>query len=161
MNIFVSKFHLKLIFLCLFSFITLFNRLNYSTIGYDDAFYAQRAKELLQNKDYFFIKSTYDYKIKFDNKPPIIYWLLAISGKLFGFKNWSMRLLPAFFGFLNILLTFFVVSKLCNDSNFGFLVGFILSFTQQFIYYSRSATPETVFCLFFGFLFFNSWFCEL
>mgnify|MGYP001772864057 CR=1 FL=1 len=149
MNILVDKFYSKLIFLCVLSFITMFNRLNYSPIGYDDAFYAQRSKELLYNKDYFFITPTYNYKIRFDNKPPIIYWFLALSGKLFGFENWSMRIFPALFGFVNVLFAFFIVSKFFNDSRFGFFVGFILNFTQQFIYYSRSATPETIFCLFF------------
>ncbi|MCS7227366.1 MAG: glycosyltransferase family 39 protein, partial [Endomicrobia bacterium] len=119
---------IKLIFLCVVSVITLFHRLNQSPLGYDDVFYAQRAKEMLLNSDWFFTKPTYGGELLFDNKPPMLYWFLCLSGKIFGFNNWSMRLFPGLFGFFTVIFVFFVVLKIFNSYELGFLSSFILNF---------------------------------
>ncbi|MEM4368120.1 MAG: glycosyltransferase family 39 protein [Candidatus Anstonellales archaeon] len=149
MNLNNNSKTLKLIFLISISFITMFHRLNESPLGYDDTHYAQRAKEVLNRKDYFYTYPTFSGELSFDNKPPVLYWFLSFSGKIFGFNNWSMRLFPAIFGFLTVIFIFLLTKLITKDFELGFWSAFILNFTQQFIYYSRSATPETIFCFFF------------
>lgn len=153
-KIYSSKF-LKLSFIILVSLITIFHRLDESPLGFDDAHYAQRAKELLKNRDFFYINPTFGDEILLDNKPPVVYWFLALSGWIFGFKNWSMRLSSGIFGFLSLIMMFFVVYYFTKNLEYSFWSTFILNFTQQFIYYSRSATPETIF----NFFFWSSLFC--
>jgi hypothetical protein len=41
----------KLVFLTIISFLVLFHRLGESTLGYDDVYYAQRAKEMIHRKE--------------------------------------------------------------------------------------------------------------
>ena len=146
----------KLIFIAIISFLVLFHRLGESTLGYDDVHYSQRAKELVNKKDWFYTNPTIGGQRSFDNKPPMLFWFLSLSGKLFGFNNWSMRLFPSLFGFLCVLSTFYFVSKL-----YGYYIGlissYVLLFTQQFIYYSRSATMETIFSFFFFLALINFW----
>lgn len=105
-----SEYIKKLLFIITISFIAIFHRLNQSTLGFDDTFYSQRAKEMIHKSDWFFVNPTYAGKIYFDNKPPMLYWFLGLCGKTFGFKNWSMRLIPAIFGFFLVL--FFYYNKI-------------------------------------------------
>jgi 4-amino-4-deoxy-L-arabinose transferase-like glycosyltransferase len=146
----------KIIFLIIISFIALFNRINESPIGFDDAFYCQKAKEMVQKKDYFYTNPTIGGEQNFDNKPPMFFWFLSLSGKVFGFNNFSMRLFPAIFGFLGIFVLFNFVGKLYGY-DVGFMSSFVLLFTQQYLQYSRSATLESMFCLFFLLALINFW----
>ena len=146
----------KLVFLIIISFLVLFHRLGESTLGYDDVYYAQRAKEMIHKKDWFYTNPTIGGQLSFDNKPPMLFWFLSLVGKLFNFNNWSMRLFPAIFGFLCILVMFCFVSNLYGYYT-GFISSFVLLFTQQFLYYSRSATMETMFSLFFFLALISFW----
>ncbi|MCS7231557.1 MAG: glycosyltransferase family 39 protein [Elusimicrobiota bacterium] len=139
----------KIVFLILVSLITIFHRLDESPLGYDDAHYAQRAKDMLKNRDFLYIKHKFGEEILLDNKPPMVYWFLSLSGKIFGFKNWSMRVVSGVFGFLTIIIFFLIINYFTRSFEFGFWSAFILNFTQQFIYYSRTATPEIIFNFFF------------
>lgn len=47
-----------------------------------------------------------------DYKPPVSIYLTAISVRLFGLSDWSVRFPFAFLGSLTVLLTFFLVSQL-------------------------------------------------
>lgn len=66
MNLNNNSKTLKLIFLISISFITMFHRLNESPLGYDDTHYAQRAKEMLNRKDYFYTYPTFSKQIPID-----------------------------------------------------------------------------------------------
>lgn len=81
----LSGYRNKILFLLIISSLTLFHRLSQSTLGYDDVFYAQCAKEMVGNSDWFFIRPTYAGKILFYNRLPMIYWFLRVSRKIFGF----------------------------------------------------------------------------
>jgi len=50
-SFFISRKKYKLVFLTIISFLVLFHRLGESTLGYDNVYYAQRAKEMLYRKE--------------------------------------------------------------------------------------------------------------
>ncbi|MCS7123328.1 MAG: glycosyltransferase family 39 protein, partial [Candidatus Aenigmarchaeota archaeon] len=133
-------------FLIILSFGLLFNRLNFAPLNIDDCCFIQIAKEMVLTKEYMTYKL--GGKIFFDNKPPMFLWILAISGKIFGFNNFSMRLPSAIFGLISVLCLFIFISKFFNNYTLGFLTSFIFLFTQQVLYYSRSATMEILYSLF-------------
>ena len=70
----------------------------------DEVFYAQTAREMLATPSpltpLFFGQPQFE-------KPPLTYWLLAASFALLGEHPWTARLVPAFFGLLGALATFF------------------------------------------------------
>lgn len=133
------------IYLIILAFCLYFNRLDDNTLHFDACCFGQVAKEMVMSGNYVIPKA--GGEVFFDNKPPLFMWLLAISGKIFGFKNFSMRLPSSIFAFLSIIVLFFYVNKIFSDIKLAFLSSFILLFTQQFIFYARSATMETLYGL--------------
>jgi len=137
----------KLLFLIIISAIAFFNHISTSPLGIDDAFYAQKAKEMVINRDWFYTYPTHGGRLNFDNKPPVLFWMLGLAGSIFGFTDGAMRFFPAVFGLASVIALFLLATYLTQSESFGFLSSFVLLFTQQFIYYSRSATPETFYTL--------------
>jgi len=154
MKILLKK-EILLIFVIITSCCLLINRLDKSYLYLDDCCFSQIAKEMVKNNNYMFY--TIGSELFFDNKPPLFIWLLALSGKIFGFHNFSMRLPSAIFGILSVVTMFVFVSKFLGLS-VGFLSSFILLFTQQFLYYSRSATMEILYSLLLFLAFVSFWY---
>lgn len=62
----------------------------------------------------------------FLDKPPLFFWCEALSIKLFGAHIWSMRLVPALFGFLGVIITWLGISVIF-DRRIGFLSSLLLA----------------------------------
>ncbi|HEY0782326.1 MAG TPA: glycosyltransferase family 39 protein, partial [Thermoanaerobaculia bacterium] len=70
----------------------------------DEARYGVSAYEMLQNRSY--VVTTYGDQPEYWNlKPPLGYWLIALSYRLFGFSALAMRLPSVVCGLLTVLLT--------------------------------------------------------
>ena len=84
-----------LIFLFLvLAFITFYNLGEFKVNDWDEARHGVSAYEMLKNKNY--IINTYNYKNDYWNlKPPISFWIIMLSYKLFGATIFSMRLYSA------------------------------------------------------------------
>jgi 4-amino-4-deoxy-L-arabinose transferase-like glycosyltransferase len=100
---------------------------------YDDAYYAQKAKELLKSGDPMTL--TYDGQPSFDN-PPFFMWMVAGSYKIFGISEYAARFPSAVMGLLEIALIMGFGSLLFSPF-VGLLAGSVLSLTTIFIKYSR------------------------
>jgi 4-amino-4-deoxy-L-arabinose transferase-like glycosyltransferase len=50
--------------------------------------------------------------VNYFEKPPLVYWMVAISQKLFGEGEWAQRAVPAFFSLAGILLTYAAARRL-------------------------------------------------
>ena len=71
-----------LIGLFIFCYIFLFHNLgSYPLIDVDETRYASMAREILQKSDWITMHLNYDI---FYEKPPLYFWLLALSYKFFG-----------------------------------------------------------------------------
>jgi len=139
----------------LLSFLLLLNRLNKAYLHFDACCFSQIAKEMVKNNSYMYY--TLGGELFFDPKPPLFIWALMMSGKIFGFHNFSMRLPSVIFGILSIVVMFIFISKLFGLYT-GFFSSFILLFTQQFLYYSRSATMEILYSLLLFSAFLSFWY---
>ncbi len=71
----------------------------------DEGRYAEIAREMLVNHQY--LVPHLDGVIYFE-KPPMIYWLTALSLKIFGLNDWSARLVNPVLSILGLLLTYIV-----------------------------------------------------
>ncbi|MBU5487377.1 glycosyltransferase family 39 protein [Clostridium sp. MSJ-8] len=84
---------LILLFLVL-AFITFYNLGEFKVNDWDEARHGVSAYEMLKNKNY--IINTYNYENDYWNlKPPISFWMIMLSYKLFGTTIFTMRLYSA------------------------------------------------------------------
>jgi len=77
----------------------------------DEGRYAEIPREMIETGDWVTPKLFY---VKYFEKPPLLYWLTAISFEVFGLSEWSARLVPALSGLATIFLTFLLGVRLCG-----------------------------------------------
>jgi 4-amino-4-deoxy-L-arabinose transferase-like glycosyltransferase len=91
------------------------------------------------------------------NKPPMLFWLIALSGKLLGtLDEQAARLPSAIFGVLTLLVVFFFARKLYDEKT-GFFSALILATSGEFFYLARRVrmdVPMTFFITLGIFLFY-------
>jgi len=111
----------------------------------DEPRYAQVAREMVNRGDWILMH--YNGKTYAD-KPPLFFWLIALSSFLWqGFSSFSVRFPAAFFGTLTVLVTFFL-GKTLYSSRTGFLSGLILATSLEFSYLSTRANMDTTLTFF-------------
>ncbi|MBS0262473.1 MAG: glycosyltransferase, partial [Planctomycetes bacterium] len=105
--------------------------LGYPLIDPDEARYAEIGREMLESRDYVVPTRLGEPYL---DKPPLYYWLTAISYQMFGVSKESARLVPAMAGLATILLLYLVggrvvgrlaawISGLALLSSCGFLLS--------------------------------------
>ena len=77
----------------------------------DEGRYAEIPREMIESGDWVTPKLFY---VKYFEKPPLLYWLTAISFETFGVSEGSARLVPALSGLASIFLTFLLGVRLCG-----------------------------------------------
>ena len=146
-------------FLILFALIVpaivMFHRLGESPLGGDDCYYSEVSKEMARAGDYLTPRNggSPDFHT---SKPPMLFWMNALSGNIFGFDTFAMRLPSAALGYLGVIALFFFVRRYFNIET-AFLSALILTFTQQYLYHSRSAVTDGPFAVFFALSLFSFW----
>lgn len=103
-------------------------------LNYDEAYYAQKAKEMLSGSNIFVV--TLGNIPLFDN-PPFFMWMAALSFKLFGVSAWSAVLPSALFGAGVVCLTYVMSERLFENRWAAFLSGVIMLFPGFFVDYAR------------------------
>lgn len=84
-------------------------------------------------------------QVKYFEKPPLTYWLTAISLKVFGINALAVRLVPALFGTLTVLLIYFL-GRLWWDWRTGFSAALVLATSLMFLILSRVVLVDMVMC---------------
>ena len=164
------KEHKELILILIFSIIIRLLFLNRPELqSRDEGVHAVVAKSLLINplKPVLIanpipgLENIREFPHIFLEKPPLIFWLMAVSYKIFGVNEFAVRFIPAVFGIISILLTY-VLAKQFFEKRIALLSALLLSLCQFHIKYSRQGmldVPLTFFSLLTLFLFikgFNS-----
>jgi 4-amino-4-deoxy-L-arabinose transferase-like glycosyltransferase len=83
---------------------------------WDEINFAESAREMLVTGNYSQVQINYE---PFWEKPPLFFWLQALSMKVFGVNEFAARLPNAVLGIIT-LLTFYVFGKRLFDERFGF-----------------------------------------
>jgi 4-amino-4-deoxy-L-arabinose transferase-like glycosyltransferase len=82
----------------------LFQGLSYPLLEPDEGRYAEIGREMAQSGDWVVPRFNREPYL---DKPPLFYWLVGASVRLFGAHEWAVRLVPSLSTFLTILATFF------------------------------------------------------
>lgn len=116
-----------------------------SLISWDEAWYAQIAKNILSTGDLF----TLIWNGKpFHDHPPVGYWIMALNYQLFGVNEFTTRLGSAVFGLICLVSTYFLGKELFNRT-IGFASAVALCSSFWFLYRSRSGDLDIFLTTFF------------
>ena len=124
-----TKILYLLIILACSYFFFFFNLGGYSLKEPDEGRYAEIPREMVEQGDYVVPHLNY---VRYFEKPPLFYWMTALSYKAFGVSEWSFRLPNALVALLCIVITYLftarwfsartaLISSLMLMSSFGFI----------------------------------------
>jgi len=138
---FIKKNIFPTILLVIFGFIFFF-RLDYNTLAsWDEAWYASISREIVRTGDFFnLVWNGHPY---FDH-PPLGFWVMAASYKIFGISEFSTRLPSAIFGILSILFLYKFASLIFKNKHIGFASSLILGTCVWYVIRVRSGNLDSL-----------------
>ncbi|OIO39562.1 MAG: hypothetical protein AUJ71_00315 [Candidatus Omnitrophica bacterium CG1_02_49_16] len=87
------------------------------------------------------------YGVNYLKKPALFYWLVGVFFKTFGFNEWAGRSVPALFGLFGVLVTFWFVRKIFDDSA-AFFSSLVLASNFWYLEVGRYLVIDAVFSFF-------------
>lgn len=130
--------------LLLVAAIFMLTNLGYPLIDRDETRYAEIPREMLATGNW--VLPQLNFQTYYD-KPPLLYWLCAISFSLFGTSESSARLVPALAALATMASTMFFASRIFGRK-IGLLSGVVLTLSIGFISISRYLLLDGVLALF-------------
>jgi 4-amino-4-deoxy-L-arabinose transferase-like glycosyltransferase len=127
-----------IVIICVAGLITFLYLGNAPLLDPDEPVYAQTALEMLQHEDFISPRIYGDF---WYDKPPMYYWLVAASFKLFGVGEFAARFPSALLAVLGSVLIYLCGRKLFTERA-GFLSALILSTSIEYFYLSKAAVTD-------------------
>lgn len=147
-KIYKRLFHhqgILLVTLVFFSLLVLFTNLGTKSFWEpDEGRYAEISREMVESGDWLTPRLNY---IKHFDKPPITYWLIGSSFKLFGLKEFAGHLPLVIIGLAGVLVTFFLGKRLFGK-RCGFLSAIILISSLGYPALARVLSTDIIFAFF-------------
>ena len=104
----------------------------------DEGRYAEIPREMVESGDWTTPRLN---GIKYFEKPPLQYWTTALAYRTFGMSDRTVRLWPAFTGFLGILFAYFTGRRLFG-ARVGMFAAVVLASTAYYIAFAHVATLD-------------------
>lgn len=145
-DIFNVNYYWRIILLSIIAIFIIFYGLgNESLYDWDEAIYAQVAKEMISNNNYLTLHWNYE---PWFEKPPLLMWITALFFQCFGVSEFWARAASAFSG-VGLILIVYLVGKLIYNRDVGLIASTILLFSYEFLNRARMGTTDTMLCLLF------------
>lgn len=122
-----------------------FGMSTYAIENINEGLYAEIPREMLQIGNYIIPNLNF---VPYIEKPPLFYWLIALSYKLFGVSEWSARVVPATAAAL-VCISFVYFGNLLRRNREGWLTAIILATSIGFIAIGRVLIFDMVLTFFF------------
>jgi 4-amino-4-deoxy-L-arabinose transferase-like glycosyltransferase len=118
-----------------------------------ESLYAEIARDMVVRGDWL---TPHLNGTRYLDKPPLVYWLIALSYSVFGVSEFAARLPTALAGLAGVLLTWGIGRHLF-DAHSGALAGLVLTTSVGYFVFSRQLLPDMLFACcttlsFYGFL---------
>ncbi|HEX6187658.1 MAG TPA: glycosyltransferase family 39 protein [Pyrinomonadaceae bacterium] len=147
----LAKHSWKILFVCIGA-IYLYGLGSLPLVGPDEPRYAQVAREMFQRGD--FITPTLG-GVPWFEKPPLLYWMMMASYRVFGVSEFAARLGPAICGLLTATFVFWAGKNIptvndaddevaCGTANLGPWSAFVFLTSLGAIVFSRGASFDIV-----------------
>lgn len=120
------------------AFIVLLNLGAIPLLDPDEPVYAETPKEMLQFNDFISPRIYGDY---WYDKPPLYYWLVVLSFKLFGVNEFAARFPSALLSILCALTVYCSGKQLFNE-RVGILGSLVLITSIEYIYLGKAAVTD-------------------
>jgi len=134
-----------LLILVLFGYLFFFYGLgDYSLKEPDEGRYAEIPREMLELQDYVVPHLNY---VRYFEKPPLFYWAVALSYKIFGINEYGFRFANAFFAMLTVFLLYFFSRRWFHEK-VALLASLILASSLGFFAMARIVTLDMCFTCF-------------
>jgi 4-amino-4-deoxy-L-arabinose transferase-like glycosyltransferase len=127
--------------LILISFIYFYTASGIAILDDGDALYAHAANHMLQSGDW---TTPYANGVRFLDKPPIMYWLMALSFQAFGPNEFAARF-PSALAVLGIGILIFLMGKKAGGEATGFIAGIAATFCVGVFLFTRMVFPDILF----------------
>jgi len=102
------------------SFILFFARIWEPYLSGDALKHALVSKEIIFTKDWLNLSLCYEPYLK---KPPLYFWLIAISYKIFGISAFSARFFPALFGIFDAFLIYIMGKEILKEKIYALIAA--------------------------------------
>ncbi|MDA1317485.1 MAG: glycosyltransferase family 39 protein, partial [bacterium] len=136
----------EVILIVIFGFL-FFYRLDWVTLGsWDEAWYGSIARTISQSNEWMLIE--FNGRPFFDH-PPMGFWLMAVSYKLFGISEFTTRLPSALLGFVSMILLYKTSILLFGKRVVGFAAALILGTSVWYVLRVRSGNLDSPFVFFY------------
>lgn len=116
-----------------------------SLISWDEAWYAEVARNIIKTGS--LINLTWNGHL-FTDHPPVGFWIMALTYKIFGISEFWTRFPSALSGIISMILLYFLGKKLFNPL-VGLLSSITLSSAIWFVYRSREGDLDIFLTMFF------------
>ena len=114
--------------------------LNIPLMDIDASQYASISREMLERNSFLQI---YDLGKDYLDKPPMLFWLSALSMKIFGIYDWAYRL-PSFIFLMIALYATFKFAQLKYNQTVAYLAVLILASSQAFFLIAHDIRTDTM-----------------
>lgn len=114
--------------------------------GYSNEYYAAAVKSMLTSWSNFFFVSFDPGGFVSVDKPPVAFWIEAISAKIFGFSGVSLLLPEVLAGIAGVALLYFMVKKAFGPVA-GTVSGLVLTLTPIWVVMNRDNNPDSILVL--------------
>ncbi len=141
------KNNIGILLLVIFFGFLFFFRLNYNTLAsWDEAWYASISREMVIRGDYLNMKWN---GIPYYDHPPMGFWLMAASYKIFGINELTTRLPSAILGVLTIYFVYLTGKLISGKNRVGFTAALILGTCVWYVIRVRSGNLDSAFVFFY------------
>jgi 4-amino-4-deoxy-L-arabinose transferase-like glycosyltransferase len=130
--------------LILLSYVFLFHGIgDYSLKEPDEGRYAEIPREMIEQGDWVVPHLNH---VRYFEKPPLFYWAVAVSYKIFGISEWSFRFPNALSAFLCIVILYFALRRRFPEE-VAFISSVVLLSSFGFFAMARIVTLDMFFTL--------------
>ena len=138
------KYYLLFIPILIVYLIGMFN----DVMEVDASQYAAMSREMMENRNYV---QLYDRGTDYLDKPPLLFWVSALSFKLFGISNFTYKLPSVLFSLLGIFATLQLGKRLYGEKA-GYYSALILASSQAWFLMNHDVRTDTILaaCTIFG-----------
>jgi 4-amino-4-deoxy-L-arabinose transferase-like glycosyltransferase len=107
-------------------------------IDYDEGYYAQPALHMASSGDWV---TPYANGVRFLEKPPLLYWLTAISFKIFGINEFGLRL-PTALAVIALVWIVMLTARRLTDERGSFIAGLSAAFCVGTCLFTRETLHD-------------------
>jgi 4-amino-4-deoxy-L-arabinose transferase-like glycosyltransferase len=109
--------------------------------GWANGYYAAAVRSMISSWHNFLYGSFDPSGVMTVDKPPLAFWVQALSAKIFGFNSWSILLPQALMGMATVALVYDLVRRRFGRIG-GFVAGLTLAITPITVAMSRHNNPD-------------------